>query len=161
MKIGIIADTHDNLPLIKRAVEVLNKENIELLIHAGDFVAPFTFNELKNINCKFLGIFGNNDGDKAMLREKFSPIGEIKYPPYILIISNKRILIIHDPVNLSKYLEHKIYSIVIYAHTHQPEIKKEGDVLLVNPGECSGWLHDNPTVAIVDLLTMEANIINI
>ena len=77
MKIGIIADTHDNLPQIKKAVEIFNREKIELVLHAGDFVSPFTFLEFKNLNCSLKGVFGNNDGDKLYLQEKFKGIGEL------------------------------------------------------------------------------------
>jgi len=35
MKIGIISDTHDNLPQIKKAVEIFNREKVELVLHAG------------------------------------------------------------------------------------------------------------------------------
>ncbi|HCL90984.1 MAG TPA: YfcE family phosphodiesterase, partial [Candidatus Atribacteria bacterium] len=50
MKIGIISDTHDNLPKIKKAVGIFNREKVELVLHAGDFVSPFTFLEFKNLN---------------------------------------------------------------------------------------------------------------
>ncbi|HDZ14270.1 MAG TPA: YfcE family phosphodiesterase, partial [Pricia sp.] len=36
MKIGIVADSHDNVPAIKKAVEYFNKSNISFVIHAGD-----------------------------------------------------------------------------------------------------------------------------
>jgi putative phosphoesterase len=36
--IGIISDTHDNLPAIKRAVDLFNEKNVDLVLHAGDFV---------------------------------------------------------------------------------------------------------------------------
>ena len=49
IKIGIIADTHDNLPNIEKAVETFNKGNIDLLFHAGDFVSPFTARGSKKI----------------------------------------------------------------------------------------------------------------
>ena len=51
MKIGMMADTHDNLNNIKKAVEIFNQEKIDLLLHAGDFVSPFTARELQHIRC--------------------------------------------------------------------------------------------------------------
>jgi hypothetical protein len=161
MKIGVIADTHDNLPFIKKAVEIFNKENVELLIHAGDYVAPFTFNEFKNINCRLVGVFGNNDGDKKLLREKYNQIGELKYPPHTLILGNKRILILHDPIDLQRHLQYKIHDVIIYGHTHQPEVRKEGGVVILNPGECGGWLSGNYTILLLDTELLEATIIKL
>ena len=77
MKIGIISDTHDNLPQIRKAVKVFNREKVDLVFHAGDFVSPFTALEFKNLNSPLYGVFGNNDGDKLYLKEIFKGIGEI------------------------------------------------------------------------------------
>ena len=41
MKIGVFSDSHDNVPMVKKAVELFNNEGVELVIHAGDFIAPF------------------------------------------------------------------------------------------------------------------------
>ncbi len=63
MKIGIVADSHDNVPAIKKAVEYFNKSNIRFVIHAGDYIAPFSVKEFLKLKTKLLGIFGNNDGE--------------------------------------------------------------------------------------------------
>ncbi len=41
MLIGVVSDTHDNLPLVEKAVKRLNEEKVNLVLHAGDYVAPF------------------------------------------------------------------------------------------------------------------------
>ena len=64
MRIGILADTHDNLPKIERAVRFFNKEKVDFVLHAGDFIAPFAVSKLKGLTCSWLGVFGNNDGEK-------------------------------------------------------------------------------------------------
>ena len=69
MLLGIIADTHDNLDAIENAVDIFNREKVDLVIHAGDFVAPFTVRKFRGLDCKFIGIFGNNDGEKEGLRK--------------------------------------------------------------------------------------------
>ncbi len=40
--IGILSDSHDNLDAIKKAVNLLNKKKVDLVIHAGDLISPFT-----------------------------------------------------------------------------------------------------------------------
>ena len=39
MKLGIISDTHDNLPAIAAAVEIFKKARVQAILHAGDYVA--------------------------------------------------------------------------------------------------------------------------
>ena len=40
MKIGLISDTHDNIGNILKAVDPINDVNIDIILHAGDFVTP-------------------------------------------------------------------------------------------------------------------------
>ena len=42
MIIGLISDTHDNLPYIIKAITRLKEEHAKLVLHAGDYIAPFT-----------------------------------------------------------------------------------------------------------------------
>ena len=39
--LGIISDSHDNLPKIDAAVAKLNASRVDLVLHAGDYCAPF------------------------------------------------------------------------------------------------------------------------
>ncbi len=73
--IGIISDTHDNLDAMDRAVEYLNSRDLEMVIHAGDYIAPFAAIALKRLNAKIVGVFGNNDGEKTGLQDKASDLG--------------------------------------------------------------------------------------
>ena len=41
MKIGVLSDSHDNVHMVAKAVELFNDEGVVLVVHAGDFIAPF------------------------------------------------------------------------------------------------------------------------
>jgi len=69
MLIGLISDTHDNLPMIEKAVKKLNEENVALVLHAGDYISPFVIPKFKTLNAPLIGVFGNNDGDHEFLRK--------------------------------------------------------------------------------------------
>jgi len=161
MKIGIISDTHDNLPQIRKAVEVFNREKVDLVLHAGDFVSPFTALEFKLLNCPFTGIFGNNDGDKLYLREKYKEIGELYPAPYNVNINSKNIIMLHKEKLIDALAEGQKYNVIIYGHTHQTDLRKIRKTLIINPGECGGWLSGKSTVALLDLESSEAKIINL
>ena len=49
-----MSDTHDNLPMIDKAVERLNQEKINLVLHAGDYVSAFVMPRFKALNCKLV-----------------------------------------------------------------------------------------------------------
>lgn len=157
MKIGIIADTHDNVPMTAKAVAIFNKEGCSLVIHAGDYCAPFALTPLAKLECKWLGVFGNNDGDKKALAIKSD--GLIVEPPYRYDLSDTKVIVTHelDSIpDLQGKLERTEVHILIYAHTHKTDIRKAKNTLVVNPGECGGWLYGKSTIAIIDLKTMEA-----
>ena len=161
MKIGIISDTHDNLPQIKKAVEIFNREKVELVLHAGDFVSPFIFLEFKNLSCPLKGVFGNNDGDKLYLQEKFKGIGELYPAPYNVNINNKNVIMLHKEKLIDALAESQKYEVIIYGHTHRIDLRKIGKTLIINPGECGGWLTGKSTIALLDLETLEAKIIDL
>ena len=58
MKIGIISDTHDNMPKIAAAARVFNEEKVDLVLHAGDIISPITANEFSALKAPFIGVFG-------------------------------------------------------------------------------------------------------
>lgn len=150
MLLGIIADTHDNLPKIEKAVRIFNRKKISTLLHAGDYIAPFSILPFKKLKCEYLGVFGNNDGERDGLTSISE--GRIKEGPQILEIDSKKIALIHDLNKLD--LKGENYDLIIYGHTHTPEIRKKDSSLIINPGECSGWLTRRSTVAILDLETL-------
>ena len=128
--------------------------------HAGDFVSPFTYKPLSNLKCRLIGVFGNNDGDKLLLREKFGGIGEIHEDVYEETINDKRLILIHNERLVEKLQKSGEYNIIIYGHTHIVDIRK-GRPLIVNPGECGGWLGGKSTVALLDMEKQHIEIIQL
>jgi len=159
MKLGLIADTHDNVPMIKKAVEILNKAEVDLVLHAGDYVAPFSVKPFFSLECDFLGVWGNNDGDKIALQKMAQ--GKIENSPLVESYGEKKILLGHYFETLEALISSQEFYLIIYGHTHRPEIRKQGQTLIVNPGECGGWLEGKSTVAVADLENQTAEIIEL
>jgi putative phosphoesterase len=154
-----MSDTHDNMPQIRRAVDLFREKAVEHVLHAGDFTSPFTFRVLKELACGFTGIFGNNDGDKLLLHKMSE--GSIYPQPYIFELAGKKIVLIHEHHVAGALADSGHYDLVVYGHTHKPEIRKTGKTLVVNPGEAGSWLYGKSTIAIADLKDMTAEIIGL
>lgn len=159
MFIGIISDTHDNMPVIQRAVEILTERKVGHVLHAGDFCSPFTFRALKHLSCGFTGIYGNNDGERLLLQKLSS--GCIFTQPHILELAGKKIVIMHEQHVVDALADSNHFDIIVYGHTHIPDIRKQGNTLIINPGELSGWLYGKPTMAIADLTLLTAELIEL
>ncbi len=161
MKIGIISDTHDNLPKIKEAVEMFNQEKVQLVLHAGDYTSPFTSREFKNLNSPLKGVFGNNDGDKLLLQKYFVGIGEISSETYLTNLNQVSLIMLHKDELVDSLAESQKYDLIVYGHTHRPDLRRIGKTLIINPGEGGGWLSGKSTIAILNLKTLEARILEI
>jgi len=158
MLIGAVADTHDNLTLLRQALALLKEGGAELVLHAGDFVSPFVALPFQEAGLRMIGVFGNNDGDKLYLRERFSGVGELHFGPHELELAGRRIALLHEPRALSALAASGHYDLIIYGHTHEVDLRP-GPPLILNPGECGGWLSGRPSCALVDLSTLTAEII--
>jgi len=160
MLIGIMSDSHDNLDAIKKAVKVFNENNVEIVLHCGDIVSPFTAQEFEKLKAKFTGVFGNNDGDKPYLLERFRNIGALHQDPFELEVDGRKIVMMHQPKFIDELLKDTRYDIVLYGHTHSIDIRKD-NALVVNPGETGGWLTGRQTVALLDTKTLEVSVIDL
>ena len=175
MKVGIVSDTHDEETAISKAVKIFNAEGVEVVIHAGDFVAPFTVRSFKMLKAPLIGVFGNNDGDKVLLKQMYKDngVGELHEDPHEFELGMKKMIVTHRPMIVNTLATSGIYDVVIYGHTHKSVIKRYqhlnkhryqyqssnentgGDACeeawLINPGECCGYITGRRTIAILDL----------
>jgi len=157
MKIGVISDTHDNIPKIKAAVELFNKEQVELVLHAGDIVAPFAVVAMADLRCRVVAVLGNNDGEKVILKQKFEDIGELHPNIAKVEIGGRKIAVVHYLELAEPLASCGEFDIVVYGHTHEVDVRKE-KALLLNPGEGGGWLTGKCTVALVDMDSLDVEI---
>jgi hypothetical protein len=157
--IGVISDTHDNLEMVRRAVRLFNDAGCSLVVHAGDFVAPFTARELHALKCPVRAVFGNCDGEKHGLAAAFQGKGGIQEPPLEFRHAGRSFLVHHLDRPALKCAESGSAEIIIFGHTHKPLIEKRPGVLLVNPGEAGGWLYARGSVVLLDPEKLEASLI--
>ncbi len=158
--IGIMADSHDNKQGVLAAARLFSDRQIQLLLHAGDYIAPFNAGWMADIGVPMIGVFGNNDGEKFGLKAKFEPLGPIHRAPYPFEYSGKRFLMLHEPDEVDALAASGYYDVIIYGHTHEVDVR-EGDTLVINPGETGGWTTGRSTVAILDLDKMSVEIVDL
>jgi hypothetical protein len=157
--IGIMADSHDNLVTVRRAIQIVKDAGCRLLIHAGDFVAPFTARELEKAGCPIKAVLGNCDGEKPGLRNAIAPFGLIQEAPLVFEHDGFKFLILHLDAPVESCAAKQEYDVIIYGHTHKPEVRRYGKTLIVNPGETGGWLTGKSSAALFDPKTGEVRII--
>jgi len=163
--IGVISDTHDNLPMVEKAVKRLNDAKVALVLHAGDYIAPFVIPKFKALNAKLIGVFGNNDGDHELLKKRFSECKncEVRGRFAEIDADGFKIALLHG--DETELLEALIscggFNAVVHGHSHAVGATKKGKTLVVNPGEVCGYLTGKCTMALLDTDRREAKIIQI
>ena len=162
MRVGLLADTHDRVPAIRELLAVMQRAGVGLVMHAGDYCSPFALAPVADANIALLGVFGHNDGDQEALKATAQQaMGiELHESPHSFEVGGKRILLVHD-VGEAPQRAIEEHAVVIHGHTHKTEAKTRGQTLLVNPGEACGWLHGAPTAAILDLDTLQVEILKL
>lgn len=132
MKIGIISDTHMKKHFTKLE-DFINKnlKDMDMIIHAGDYTSPEIISLLSN-HCKFIGVYGNNDGPsiKSKVPEK-----------QILCVEGYKIGIYHGHGDKKQTLDNVMnifkndkLDIIIFGHSHKPTLFTKGKTLYLNPG---------------------------
>lgn len=159
--IGLLSDTHDNLTRIREAVRLFNDAGCDLVVHAGDFVAPFAAEELRNLKAPVRAVYGNCDGERAGLAQAFRGLGEIREAPFAFEHAGLEIVVCHLDSAAARLAARKAAGVVVFGHTHRALVETREGVLLVNPGEAGGWLRGKSTVALLDPASRTAEIVTL
>ncbi len=166
MKIGVISDTHDQRQRILQAIKLFNKEKVGLVIHCGDWVAPFSAARFSALKCQIKGVFGNNDGDKELHRQRNGKFIEYCDERMELSVEGKKIFITHGhlPQLVENALKSGSYDAVFSGHTHIAHVKTVGKTLWLNPGTLVDETSDKIkgiSIAVYDTATNNAELITL
>ena len=135
MKLGIISDTHDELSRTKLAVSMLQEENVDAIVHCGDFIRAEILTACAIVPCYF--VFGNNDADNTPdLKQAGTKAGAICLEwGGTFQMNGKRIGVTHGHMrsDLRRVLESEP-DYLLTGHSHMMHDRREGSVRRINPG---------------------------
>ena len=165
MRVAIISDIHDNAHNLVQALELIEKSDVEKIVFLGDFVGAAIANLLVSSTIPVYAIWGNNDGDKALIT-KFS-LGkdsnlEIGFDIFDSIeIGDRRVFLSHYPMIAKSMAKSGDFDAVFYGHNHLKNKEMVGDCLLLNPGEIGAYKTGGATFAIYDSDNNDAEIVEV
>ncbi len=159
MKAGVISDTHDRLPTFRRALTLFRRLKVDVVFHAGDFVAPFAAKLIApgELSVPLHCVYGNNDGERAGLKAILPNV--VDGPLRVQL--GGRTIVMHHWIEDLKDADIEGADVVISGHTHQVVHESREGKLFLNPGECCGWVTERCTVALLDLESLEAQIVEV
>jgi len=129
MRIGVISDTHvTSFAEISDRI-LLTLAEVDLIIHAGDFVTKDVLDGLKRLG-EVKAVCGNMDSGelRRILPEK-----------ELLLIGEKRIGVTHGsggPYGIEDRVGRMFedVDVIVYGHSHQPKNEIKKGILFFNPG---------------------------
>ena len=169
MKIGILSDTHGSLSAWELVREKAFKE-VDLILHAGDVLYHGPRNPLPKgydpkglaqaLNEEKIPIFfakGNCDAEVDQLLIRFP----LMNPFLVFFIDGLTIFVVHELNESSlKFIDAYTPLILIYGHTHKPELKEKQHILF-NPGSPSLPKEGPSTVGLLDTSIASLKLLNL
>lgn len=141
MKLAVMSDTHDNVWNLRRALEIVREEQADMIIHCGDFVAPFMLKELEKAGLPVYGVLGNNDGSGFLLaKTAFTELSRITLNEIVGFVDAQgfSVSFTHQRVVAEALALTGRFDLVCYGHSHVYRLETLGKTLLLNPGEILG-----------------------
>ncbi|KRT53933.1 metallophosphoesterase family protein [endosymbiont of Ridgeia piscesae] len=163
MKVCILSDSHDHIPLLDAAVAEAKSHGAEAVLHCGDVVAPSTLNCLAKHDLPVHVIHGNNSGDLYTLgRLANQPNTHIHYHGMDagVELAGKRIFLVHYPHYARAMAATGDWDLVCCGHSHKLKFEelaniKGGTTPLINPGTIGGVGRAPATYVMADLESMQ------
>lgn len=155
MKIGIIADIHDNAHNTVMALQELKEiHKVEQILFLGDFAGAGIAILLKSSPIPIYAIWGNNDGDTSLIT-KFALSEEsnltVALTTYDIVeYDNRKIFLTHFPQIAMSMARSGDFDAVFYGHNHLKDEQKVKDCIVVNPGELGAYKTGISSYAIYD-----------
>lgn len=144
MNIGIISDTHDRFGSLLRAFEICTEQNIERIVHCGDWTKPEALKYIALLaaerNIHLAGVFGNRDNHALLKHANTSLPSPIQLPEDLELLHftiGKQTIAVyhgHHKPTLRRMLQEMQYDVLLTGHTHKPLIQQTEHMLVINPG---------------------------
>ncbi len=163
MKVCILSDSHDHIPLLDAAVAQAKADGAEAVLHCGDVVAPSTLQCLNKYDLPVHVIHGNNTGDLFSLARMANREGSnIHYHGMDagVELAGRKIFLVHYPHYARAMAATGDWDLVCCGHSHKPRIEeldniRGGKTPVVNPGTIGGVGRTPATYILADLEQMQ------
>ncbi len=129
MKILIVSDTHRKN---ENYFKVVEKVRPELVIHCGDAEGS-EYVLTQAVDCPVQIVLGNNDFFSYLPRELELKLGAYK----VWVTHGHNYYVAMGNEAIKREAAARGMDIVIYGHTHRPEVDRKGRIIAVNPGSLS------------------------
>ncbi len=155
MLIGIISDTHGDLPTTRAALRLFETFGVERILHCGDIGSADVVRLFVDRATDF--VLGNVDS-RDFLAEVIDESGGTFHDRFGTVeLAQRQIAFLHgdDGARLQETIDGGQFDLVCHGHTHSPRWSVYQKTFVLNPGAVSRTY--SPSVAVLDLADMRVD----
>lgn len=119
--LGLVSDSHDNIPLCERAAEFFRERRVDTVIHLGDVTGAEALVPFAGL--PLVVVRGNNDDEMRALPDTWRQT-----------FAGVRVGATHGHLRGHVAALMRDCEVVLHGHTHARRVDREGPCLVVNPG---------------------------
>ncbi len=131
MKLGVTSDTHRHIVNFSKAVDFLERNGVDKIIHLGD-----DYSDVDEIGERGIirvpGVFSDVYQDAKIANRITENFGGWRFLLSHTVSSHPNDL--SDDLVPEDLIRDRRVNVVLYGHTHMPDIKHEHGVIFFNPG---------------------------
>lgn len=131
MKLGVLSDTHKHIANLSNAVRQLKEIGVDKFIHLGDDYTDFDEIGERDALC-VPGVFSDAYQNKNIRNRIVENFAGWRFLLTHTLTSHHNDL--PDDLRPESLIETQQIHVVLYGHTHVPEIREERGVIFFNPG---------------------------
>lgn len=153
MKIGLLSDTHNNLPNLIAALETFRDRSIQTVIHCGDLTDFDLVSHFHDFRLIYLT--GNMDYASGTIQRRVAKLNQDNFagPVFRGKLDGVAVAATHSHIEgkLMELIQSGDYEWIFHGHTHQRRDEVIRGVRIVNPGALGGLKRSPRSFCIVDL----------
>jgi hypothetical protein len=121
MRLGLVSDSHDNVPLCKHVVSFFRERRVDHVFHLGDVTGEDALAPFEGLS--LVAVRGNNDDEldrlPASWQQEFAGV---------------KVGATHGHLGDEMARLARECDVVLHGHTHRRRADRQGNTLIVNPG---------------------------
>lgn len=127
-RVAVFADTHHSFKWLPFAVERLGK--VDLLFHLGDFALDAEQVSEALGGVPSFAVRGNNDSGTVYPKLRIERVEDV----WLMLVHGDKY---YTTGQMAQQARDNHCAAVLFGHTHEPLLRADGEILIINPGSLS------------------------
>jgi putative phosphoesterase len=131
VRLGVVSDTHKHIANLSKSIDFLKSQNVSMFIHLGDDYTDPDETSVRDF-LRVPGVFSDVYADERVPNRMIRNVVGWRLLLTHTVASHPNDL--PGDLKPEDVIRERRVDIVLYGHTHLPEIRQEDRIIFINPG---------------------------